>query len=90
MATSVIKTSNVVSAMSRSWFPNGVSVYDVPPGLYATAPNVLPAEGVVGNQYGALLIAFARTDYPFIMYIGLQGQSAVWSHIGKAWHPTST
>ena len=90
MATSVIRAGNVVSAMSRGWYPNGASLYSVTPGLYATSPNNLPAEGVSGNQYGVVLIAFARSDYPFIMYIGALGQSAVWSHSGKAWHVAST
>lgn len=90
MATSVISASNVATAMSRGWYPNGASMYSVPPGLYAIGPNNLPEEGVSGNQYGALLIADARPGYPFIMYIGALGQSAVWSQTGRNWHATST
>lgn len=90
MASGTIPVGNVVNAMSRGWYPNGVSIYNVQPGIYATAPNNIPSENVYGNQYGALLIAQARPDYPFIMYIGSLGQSAVWSHTGKTWHASST
>lgn len=75
---------------SEGWFPNGKSMFEVPPGIYRTNPNALPSEGVVGNNYGVLLILGFGSSYPLAFYIGTLGQSGVYSSVGQAWHQTST
>lgn len=80
MATSTIEVKNPAVSLYRGLFPNGESVLSVPPGLYRTETNHLPSEGIVGNQYGVLLILKSNDpSYSFVMYVGLQGQSGVYS-----------
>lgn len=91
MATSVIPTRNAALTMYRGYYPNGVSVMDVSPGFYRTDGSHLPSEGVVGNTYGTLLILSTdESGYKFVMYVGLQGQSGVFSTLNHNWHQTSS
>ena len=73
-----------------AWYPNGQSIKTVTPGLYRTNPNALPSEGVVGNQYGTLLILRISSDYMIAFYVGSLGQSGVYSTTNSNWHQTST
>lgn len=94
MATSIISPQNAAYNLKGSdtgWYPDGESVLTVKPGLYRTNPTALPAEGVVGNQYGMILILRIGSDYQFIVYIGVNGQSGVYQVNGMGgWHQTST
>lgn len=69
---------------NRGWYPNGKSLYAVPPGVYSTNPGAMPSSLGGLNTYGTLLV-LRESSYQTAIYMSVVGQMAFWAANSNAW-----
>ena len=77
-------SDNIMMKSNRGWYPNGVSLYSVPPGVYSTNPNASPGSLGGLNGYGTLLV-LRENNYQTAIYISVIGQLGIWSCHAGCW-----